>query len=251
MADAKASANSVYNLCNKEFAMSMSFTTGSATRDTAAYGGFVDAIGGVATIVLAIIGLSGAKPEMLVAIATIVFGAALLVQGGAMLSEYVGIIFPEGVGNVSMDQFGGSSLSALFMAGAAGIVLGILALVGVQSQILTSVAIIAFGAGLLVSSNSVSQLHALKRTVESQTAGGAAVVAHEMASGSSAVQSLAGLAAIVLGILALADVHAVVLELSALIALGATLVMTGGTMSATVVSFMRPARSSAATTTTR
>ena len=110
--------------------MSMSFTTGSASRDTAAYGGFVDAIGGVATIVLAIIGLSGAKPEMLVAIATIVFGAALLVQGGAILSEYVGIIFPDGAG--SMEEFGGSSVSALFMAGAAGIVLGILALVGVE-----------------------------------------------------------------------------------------------------------------------
>ena len=54
--------------------MSMTTFTGSASRDTAAYGGFVDAIGGVATIVLAIIGLSGAKPEMLIAIATIVFG---------------------------------------------------------------------------------------------------------------------------------------------------------------------------------
>ena len=53
--------------------------------------------------------------------------------------------------------------------------------------------------------------------------------------------SLAGLAAIVLGILALAGVNAAVLDLSALIALGATLVMTGSTLSATVMSFMRPA----------
>jgi len=231
----------------------MSFTTGSASRDTAAMGGFVDAIGGVATIVLAIIGLSGAKPEMLVAIATIVFGAALLVQGGAILSEYVGIIFPDGAGNVSMEQFGGSSISALFMAGASGIVLGILALVGVQSPILTSVAIIAFGAGLLVSSN--SQLHALKRAAERLSAqgasqvGGAEVIAHEMAAGSAGVTALAGLAAIVLGILALADVHAVVLELSALIALGATLIMTGSTLSATVMNFMRPAQHPSTTAT--
>ncbi len=232
--------------------MSMSFTTGSASRDTAAYGGFVDAIGGVATIVLAIIGLSGAKPEMLVAIATIVFGAALLVQGGAILSEYVGIIFPDGAG--SMEEFGGSSVSALFMAGAAGIVLGILALVGVESAILTSIAIIAFGAGLLVSANSVSQLHTLKRVAErlsaagSSQSGGAELVAHEMASGSAGVTALAGLAAVVLGILALCDVHSVVLELSALIALGATLVLTGSTMSATVLNFMRPARASVAAT---
>ncbi len=234
--------------------MSMSFTTGSASRDTAAYGGFVDAIGGVATIVLAIIGLSGARPEMLVAIATIVFGAALLVQGGAILSEYVGIIFPEGAGPISMEQFGGSSISALFMAGAAGIVLGILALVGVESAILTSVSIIAFGAGLLVSSNSVSQLHALKRAAETSQGvaeGGAAVVAHEMASGSAGVTALAGLAAVVLGILALCDVHAIVLQLSALIALGATLVLTGSTMSATVLNFMRPSRSATVSAATR
>ncbi len=229
--------------------MSMTFT-GSASRDAAAYGGFVDAIGGVATIVLAIIGLSGAKPEMLVAIATIVFGAALLIQGGAMLSEYVGIMFPDGASSVTMEQFGGSSLSALFMAGATGIVLGILALVGVQASILTSIAILTFGAGLLVSSNSVWQLHALKRATESQVAaqGGAAIVAHEMAAGSAGVQSLAGLAAIVLGILALAGVNAVVLDLSALIALGATLVMTGSTLSAMVVNFMRPARSATSAT---
>ena len=201
-------------------------------------------LAGVATIVLAIIGLSGAKPETLVAIATIVFGAALLVQGGAMLSEYVGVIFPEGATNVSMEHFGGSSLSALFMAGAAGIVLGILALVGVESAILTSVAIIGFGAGLLVSGTSVSQLHALKRSVGQSTQGSAAgVIAHEMAAGSAGVQTLAGLAAVVLGILALTDVHTIVLELSALIALGSTLVMTGSTLSATVVNFMRPTHS--------
>jgi hypothetical protein len=223
--------------------MSMTTLTGSASRDTAACGGFVDAIGGVATIVLAIIGLSGAKPEMLIAIATIVFGAALLVQGGAMLSEYAGIMFPTGATSVSMEQFGGSGLSALFLAGAAGIVLGILALIGIESAILTSIAVIAFGVGLLLSANSVWQLHVLRRaTLPAETGqGGAVMIAHEMASGSADVQSLAGLAAIVLSILALAGVNAGVLILAALIALGATLVMTGSTLSATVMSFMRPA----------
>ncbi|HZZ59807.1 MAG TPA: hypothetical protein VFE63_01355 [Roseiarcus sp.] len=232
--------------------MSLTFT-GSASRDTAAYGGFVDAIGGVATVVLAIIGLSGAKPEMLIAVATIVFGAALLIQGGAMLSEYAGIMFPVGTTGVAMEQFGGSSLSALFLAGAAGIVLGILALLGLQSQILTSVSIIAFGAGLLLSSNSVWQLHALKRAIlPADTSvvegGGGALIAHEMASGSAGVQSLAGLTAVVLGILALANVNAIILDLAALIVLGATLILTGSSLSATVMSFMRPTRSTTSAT---
>ena len=69
--------------------MSMSYTSStSVSREAATYGGFVDALGGIATIVLAIIGLSGVKPDILASIATIVFGAALLIQGGAMLSEF-------------------------------------------------------------------------------------------------------------------------------------------------------------------
>ena len=63
-------------------------------QEAATYGGLVDAVGGVATIVLAIIALSGVSQAMLGAIATIVFGAALLIQGGTMLSEYTKLIFP-------------------------------------------------------------------------------------------------------------------------------------------------------------
>ncbi len=53
----------------------------SLQRDTAAYGGFADAIGGVATIILAIVGLAGVRAESMAAIAAIVFGVALLVEG--------------------------------------------------------------------------------------------------------------------------------------------------------------------------
>jgi len=62
----------------------------------AAYGWFADAIGGTAAAVLAIIGLAGVHSEMMVAIATIIFGAALLIEGGTMLSEYAQFSFPPG-----------------------------------------------------------------------------------------------------------------------------------------------------------
>ena len=61
-----------------------------------------------------------------------------------------------------------------------------------------------------------------------------------MASGSAGIQALAGLAAVVLGILAAAGTNEVVLSLVALLALGATLVLTGSTLSGTVLSLMRP-----------
>lgn len=222
-------------------AMSVSETV---SHDTAAYGGFVDALGGVATIVLAVVGLAGVKSEMMAAIATIVFGVALLVEGGAMLSEYANIVFPSGSRSASIENFGGAGLSAHFLVGAAGIVLGVLALLGIQSVILTSIALIAFGAAMVLSSNSVWKLHQLKRTmlpVDGQSISGTAILANEMASESAGALSLAGLAGIVLGILAVAGLNPIVLTLAALIALGATLVLTGSSLSATVVSFMRPA----------
>ncbi len=67
-----------------------------------------------------------------------------------------------------------------------------------------------------------------------------AAFASEMASGSAGIQALAGLAAIVLGILALAgSPNDLTLNLVALLALGSTIVLTGSTLSATVLSFMR------------
>jgi hypothetical protein len=212
--------------------------------ESAAYGGFADAAGGIVTIVLAIIGLSNTAPEMMVSIATIIFGAALLIQGGAMLSEYAQILpalAPPGT------QTGGG-LPAVFLAGAAGIVLGILALLGIAAHVLTSSAIIAFGAALVLSANTVWHLHTVKRAslTTTQPAAPAPVstaemLANEMAFGSATVQALAGLAAIVLGVIALAGGgNPTTLTLVALLALGGTLILTGSTLSATVMGFMRP-----------
>lgn len=222
----------------------------SATVDSAvAYGGLIDAIGGVATVVLAILGLVGIAPPMLVAIATIVFGVALLIQGGAMLSEYAQIAFPASERSSMSEQFGGNSLALVFLVGAGGIVLGILALLGIQSAILPPVAVIAFGSALLLSSNAVWRLYQMRRMsahAQSAISGqsgyqfGGEMLASEMASGSAGIQAIAGLAAVVLGVLALAgDANDLTLNLSALLALGATLIMTGSTLSATVLGFMR------------
>ncbi|MGD9542625.1 MAG: hypothetical protein AB7F41_02735 [Methylocystis sp.] len=225
----------------------MSITRDIASHDNAvAYGGLIDAIGGVATIVLTICGLVGIAPPLMVAIATIVFGVALLIQGGAMLSEYAQVVFPGGARTMSSEQMGGNSLALVFLVGAGGIVLGVLSLLGVSAAVLSPVAVIGYGTALLLSSNAVWRLYVLRRaamhaepTIGSQNVG-AEVLASEMASGSAGIQALAGLSAIVLGVLALAGNTAdLTLNLVALLALGATLVLTGSTLSATVMSFMR------------
>ena len=71
-------------------------------------------------------------------------------------------------------------------------------------------------------------------------AGGSEILASEMAFGSAGIQALSGLAVIVLGILAIAGAaNDLTLNLVALLALGATIVFTGGSLSATLLSFMR------------
>lgn len=226
--------------------MSMSFREATTQENAAVYGGLVDAVGGIATIVLAVCGLAGVNPPLMAAIATIVFGVALLIQGGTMLSEYAQIIFPPGAKSAGVEHFGGGSLSAVFLVGAGGIVLGVLSLLGISPGVLTPIATIAFGTALVLSSNAVWHLYVLRHAAakseaaQSQHVGGE-FLAGEMASGSAGIQSLAGLGAIVLGVLAVAgSSNEMILNLVALLALGATLVLTGSTLSTTVLSFMRP-----------
>jgi hypothetical protein len=225
--------------------MSTFVTSERTIQEAATYGGLVDAIGGAATIILAIVALSGVGQSMLPAIATVVFGAALLIQGGTMLTEFTKLMTPPSAATTVEEAVGGGGLSALFLVGAAGIVLGVLSLVGIAAQTLTAAAVIAFGAALLLSSSSVWQLYRAKRASYRGgavgTVSGAEFLAGEMASGSAALQSLSGLAAIVLGILAVTGTNPNALTLVGLLVLGATVLLTGSTLSGAVMGFMEPA----------
>jgi hypothetical protein len=221
-----------------EVVMSTTYSSSSTlSAEAASYGGFVDALGGIATIVLAIIGLAGVKPEGLVSIATIVFGAALLIQGGAMLSEFAQIeMTPEANARAS-----GGGLSALFLVGVAGIVLGVLALLGVYATVLTSAAVIAFGAALLISSSTVWQLLTSRSVTErfQSREPMLRLIASEIAAGSAGLQAMAGLAVIVLGILAITGIYTMPLTLVSLLVAGSAIVLTGSTLSGTMIGFMR------------
>jgi hypothetical protein len=217
--------------------MSTTFSTEpSVAGETSAYGGLVDALGGIATIVLAIIALSGTKADIMLSIATIVFGAALLVQGGAMLSE-----FAQTEATAGASAGGSGGLFGLFLVGVAGIVLGVLALLGVHQQVLTSAATIAFGGALVVSASAVCQLLTVRSVAARFPARGSMLsfVASDVAAGSSGIQGMAGLAVIVLGILAISGTASLTLTIVALLVAGAALVMTGSTLSGTMIGLMR------------
>jgi len=176
-----------------------------------------EAIAGLAVVILSILGLAGVSPAFLVAIATIVFGVELLLFGSASAAGLARILEqrPNGGALAGSPM---SGLSTVFLAGVAGIVLGILALLGVASIHLVAIAIIAFGAALLISSNANMRLRIMETSAEPGDRIGAGL-AEGVASDAAGMQTMSGLTAIVLGILALAGFVPVALTLVALLAM--------------------------------
>jgi hypothetical protein len=199
--------------------MTMSETTVMSAETSS--GLFAEAIGGVATIVLTILALSGVSPEFLLAVATIVFGAALLIEGTSMAAQYAHTIASPAAVEVPV---GGTSLPAIFAAGVSGIILGVLALLGTQALLLTSISTIVYGSALVLTAMSSVQM---SPGIASR------------APGSIGAQVMAGIAAIVLGILAVAGQATLTLSLVALLVLGAAILMTGHGMNSAVFAILR------------
>jgi hypothetical protein len=178
-----------------------------------------EAIGAIAAVILAVIGLAGLLPNLLAAIATIVIGAGILAEGWTVGSSYRQWT-STGATTMQASRSGGT-LTAEFLGGLAGVVLGILGLFqqGAPNALL-AVALLIYGATLLLSSFSTSQA-SWRAAFNAQTSGaqfaaGTMPVAH---SG----QLLVGLGAVVLGILAVVGLASMTLILVGLLSLGAVL----------------------------
>jgi hypothetical protein len=179
---------------------------------------------------LAIIALSGTSPGFLLATATIVFGAALLIEGTSITNDYATMMAsPAGIGM----QAGTGGLAAVFLGGISGIILGILALLGINAFVLISAAVIVFGSAVVLSSSAMLNLHTFKAQASGE------VMLASTASGTAGAQALAGIAAIVLGILAVAGTASQTLALVGLLVLGAALLATGNGMNNAMMSVFR------------
>jgi hypothetical protein len=185
---------------------------------------------GVAVVILAILGLANIAPMALAAIATIVTGGAFLLQTATDAGGY-GWAWGgrEGTGLAPADFAGGVAVE--FLAGGAGIVLGILALLGIGSLPLLASALIIFGGVLLVSSGmsaaaGAHRVAALNADPELQH------MVRQAAGAGAAARALTGLAAIVLGILALVHFDATILVLVGLLAVGGSQLLRGAAFAA-------------------
>jgi hypothetical protein len=135
-------------------------TRGEESVEWAAGGASTVAIGGLATAVLAIVGLAHVFPVYLAAVASILLGGAFLAEGASLTARFTRFLRQSsGMSQERVDLGGGAS--APFLAGCTGIVLGILSLLGVVPEVLMAVAVIVFGAGLVVGGGASARLHSL------------------------------------------------------------------------------------------
>lgn len=196
-------------------------------------GSIVETIGGAATVVLAILGLSGSLPAYLTYLASvtaIVLGAALLFEGATVAARYSRLV-REISGTTSPAAELGGGMMAELLGGTAGIALGILALLGIYPVILLSVAAIVFGGSLMFACGSTWGMNSLivERAYASHE--GVRQVATHAVSASNAMQMLAGVAATVLGIVALAGTSPLDLTMVAFLITGCAVAFSGAAVS--------------------
>lgn len=178
-----------------------------------------EGVGAVATIALAVIGLCGLWVNNLAAIATIVIGAVILMEGGTVTAAFRRLNY-QGVSENQVRELG-AGVTAEFFGGLAGIILGIVSLFQVMPYnfILLGVAVLVYGTALLLGGGTVSNLGSAFQT-QSQTA--TSVVS--MGAGG---HMFIGLAAVVLGILAIIGLAPWTLILAGLLSLGASALFAG------------------------
>lgn len=186
-------------------------------------GSLTEASGGAAAVILAILGLAHVLPATLLAISAIVVGGSLLAFVGVLASR---LSSDPRAPATSPHEAVSEGMAATTLAGAAGVVLGIIALLGPDWTVFVPVAAIVYGATLLVANGTAARLDQLLH-------GGAIHIG-------PSPDLLIGFAAIVLGILALSGFAPLILSLVAMLALGMALMLKGAWFASSFASVLRP-----------
>ena len=154
--------------------------------------GFFVGVLGAGALAVGIIGLAGLAPWILAGIGIIVLGLLFLASGSQRAHASAQALTEAGM-------TGGSSFNSQSTGGTAGIVLGILTLLGVAPAILTGAAIIAFGAALILAAGGEARRAQAAFEHKESTSG---LISQYLADAASGML-LIGAADLVLGIIAI------------------------------------------------
>jgi hypothetical protein len=172
------------------------------TREAVLGGGTTaEALIGLAAVALAILGIVGVVPFYMTAIGVICAGAALYIEGVASTSASSTVTESTGEYTEQIEMSGG--FAAQTLGGAAGIVLGVLALLGIAPSTLLPVAVLVMGSTLLVGGPARAHSNAAALEHSATASASARRIAAPALRSTTGILSLAGVGAVVLSILAL------------------------------------------------
>jgi hypothetical protein len=192
----------------------------------------VEGLSGAGALVLSILGLVGIFPLYMLGIATILIGAALIMEGGAVTARLSHALREATSGKVELAELGGG-ISVEFLGGVAGVALGIVGLAGVWPYALWPVAAIVFGVAHVLGSAVTARVRAYRYAEEPEHI---QKIAGEAARGAADVQAIIGVGGIVLGILALIGFVPLTLTLITMLVFGFADMLRGPSITARAIS---------------
>jgi hypothetical protein len=209
-------------------------------QELVASGSIFEAIAGVTSVLLAVLGLAGVLPSILAPVAAVFLSAAMFVEGSVIAARVYRLYRGSG-GSADMDLSGG--LGAEVLAGLLGLTLGTLALAGVNPPVLLSVTALGLGTGVLFGSATTPRLGSI--VVSGNVSGVEDPATPKLAPFSlgtaAGVQVLIGITTIVLAVLALLGMAPVVSSLVVFLLVGLTMVLEGAALAARLMKkLLRP-----------
>jgi hypothetical protein len=187
-----------------------------ALRFTMFSGSVLEGAAGAGALVLSILGLVGILTYYMLGIATILIGAALIMEGSAVSARMAQTLHEATGGKIEMAELGGG-VSVEFLGGVAGIGLGIVGLADVVPYVLWPIAAITFGCAHVLGSAVTAHIRQTRYLGESEHIQRIAVGIIRSAAD---VQALIGIGGAVLGILALIGLAPTILTLIAMLGFG-------------------------------
>jgi len=188
-----------------------------------------EGLAGMTAVILTIVGLSGFSPEVMLSIATVAVGIAFLLEAGAVSMRFPPFLAERG--KKFFAEGPGTGAAAEFVGGLAGILLGVLSLIGLSRMVLVSVGVIVYGFTLVMSSGSLLRFSLLLRDEMSDN--DHRNVLREAVSTAANFEFLFGLSVVLLGIIALSgSLFAETLNFAALLILGVSGFLTATSVTA-------------------
>lgn len=212
--------HSIYGVRDPDPGDSVEIRPTAVAESTA--GGVFELIGAATASVLAVIGLFGIASLELAIVGTIAVGIALLAQGSTIAARW-----NHAQHIPATERIEAAGIGTEVMGGFAAVVIGIIAAVGISPFVMLPAAALVLGASLLLGGPAQPALAA--RATSRRW-----YVTRDAVRSSGGIMVMAGVAAVVLGILALVGGPVVTLALVAVLCVAAALIVAGGALTARI-----------------